>query len=177
MSQFRDDLIIANLGLARYHAARMAAKLSGPTTSYEDLFQAACIGLCKAADTWIESESPFAAWATIKIRAEIGEELKRTYRRIRPPRKAQHCTWEPLRDEGDQLWETDPDSFEIHDQVAGLLVYLKSKTREIVSLYYGLLDGREWTCQQIAVRVGCSHTNIENHVREALRILHEHKRI
>lgn len=42
----------------------------------EDLIQTGMLGLCKAADTWVEGQSKFSSYAYICIRNEILKELR-----------------------------------------------------------------------------------------------------
>lgn len=162
----RDRLVIDHLALARWHANRK--KICDPALDYDDLYQSACIGLIKAADTWDSNQSPFAAWATVKIRGEIMNELRRM-KRVRVPLGESHPTWEPLKDViAEEPREPNAD---IVNQANHLLSWLSAGTRTMMRLHLGLEDGQEWPATRIASEFGCSHTTVDNRILSAIQLL------
>jgi RNA polymerase sigma factor (sigma-70 family) len=167
----RDQLIVDNLPLARYHASRRWCISISPAVSFDDLYQAACVGLCKAADTWIDGSGPFNLWATIKIRAEIIDELRRMRCRFRRGHGIEpelEIVWEPLGDVEEGPHEP---HINLAEQIEHLLSRLSPRTREMIRLYYGLHDDDEWPVRRIAAEFGCSHTTVENRVKQAIELI------
>ena len=166
----RDQLIIDNLNLARWHASRK--RHSNPALSYEDLYQAACIGLVKAADTWDSSQALFATWATFKIRAEIGEELRRM-RRVRVPRGECPLRWEPMPEDIEE--NVREPSIDLIDETNHMLSWLSKGTRTMMKLHLGLDGCKAWTETRIASELRCSRAMVDNRISGAIQLLRTSK--
>lgn len=92
MTRSRQRLVERNLGLARSFAARAARGRSWAVG--EEIFAAAYLGLCLAAARFRpERGVPFSAYATLRMRGEVGDLLRKQiplgfrqgYRRARAP--------------------------------------------------------------------------------------------
>jgi RNA polymerase sigma factor (sigma-70 family) len=164
----RDRLILDNLPLAQWWANRQQRYAHG-SISVDDLYQVACVGLIKAADTWNSGSAPFGVWATWKIRGEIRWELKRMGHTIKTSRGHPPKLMEGLVDIPDGLnHEPQSDKIEYADDA---LDHLTRWHRQMVMLHFGLVDGVEWPAVRIAEKMGCSHTTVDNHLHDAIEFL------
>jgi RNA polymerase sigma factor (sigma-70 family) len=80
----RDRIVKQNLGLAKKIANNYSKKTSEP---YDDLYQVACIGLCRAVETYNpDKNAKFSTWATSKMRGDIMHYLRDKSHTIKRPR-------------------------------------------------------------------------------------------
>jgi RNA polymerase sigma factor for flagellar operon FliA len=134
----RNALVIGHLRLARLHAARIARSCPA-WVEFEDLYQAAAIGLIDAARTFrADRGCQFSTFAACRIRGAILDYLRRAdflTRGHRAQVRDDPPLHVPIESGQEDRRATASQTVEERDQIAVVLSCLSSRERAIVVLY------------------------------------------
>lgn len=163
----RDSLITDALPLAQFLAGKYWPR------GGDDAFQAACLGLCKAADRWEPARGRFSPHAARYIVNHIQRERDRWH----APR---HVDETSLTSEDaetgflDTIPGREPDPADIvvdRLTVTDLLARLDGRDRTIIELHYGLTDEGEFSLAAIGRRLGISRERTGQILHKTLKRL------
>ena len=178
VKEAKDKLIVHNLRLVVY----LARKFENTGVQTEDLISIGTIGLIKAVETFkADKKIKLATYASRCIENEILMVLRKT-----ASRRGELSFDEPLNTDWDgnelllsDILGTDGDevSRPLEDDAEKRMLReavsaLGEREREIISLRFGLPDGREYTQKEAAARLGISQSYIsrlEKRIIEQLR--------
>lgn len=175
----RNTLIERNLRLVVY----IARKFENTGIGIEDLISIGTIGLIKAVNSFDpEKKIKLATYASRCIENEILMVLRRNSKL-----RMEVSLDQPLNTDWDgnelllsDILGTEPDlvSKDLDASVERQLLYaaiakLDQRERHIISLRYGLVDGREHTQKEVADRMGISQSYISRLEKRIIHRLHE----
>lgn len=146
---------------------------------YKELVSVGVIGLLKAIDTFkLEKNTTFSAYASKCIENEI-------WMFIRKIKKNEDSLDEPIIGDKDgntvqrrdiivpDYWDVakDYEKKEIRKIVGDLVEMLDGREREIVKLYFGFYDDRQYSQNEIAIMMDMTRSNVSRIMKESLMLL------
>ncbi len=158
--------------------AHVAKKFDSSGIDHDDLISIGTVGLIKAVDTFQPTKgTKFATYAARCIQNEILMQLralKKTRKDVSlsspigMDKEGNEITiGDILGSDGDETEEEVSKRLEIH-QTMKLLDMLDPRERRVIELRFGLVDGKEWTQNEIAENLGISRSYVSRLEKRAL---------
>lgn len=160
------ELVEAHVGLVKNVAWKLA-KLCGRPQDYEQNISLGWLGLIDAAQRWREGSGMFRAYARIRIRGEILDELRAGRSTTMGMRRRNPQTFEPIPHSACSDRPSPDEQAAERDEVETLLAKLPERDRGILRAYHF----EELTQRELGEIHGLCEARISQIIRRAYRVM------